>query len=65
MTSHVSDGSNAVLFADDIAQYQVITSPDDYVNLQSDIDSIADLIEEHHLSLHSGKCCAMLFTYYP
>lgn len=40
----------------------MITSPDDFVHLQSDINSIADWVEENKLSLHSGKCCAMLFT---
>ena len=62
VTSQVSSGSNTVLFADDIALYRVITSYDDYEHLQSDINSIADWVEDHHLSLHSGKCCAMLFT---
>ena len=62
VTNQVSDGSNAVLFADDIALYRVITSPDDFVHLQSDINSIADWVEKNKLSLHSGKCCAMLFT---
>ena len=65
VTSQVSVGS---LFVDDIALYRVITTPDDYVQLQSDVNSIADWIEEYHLKLHSGKCCAMLFTrkkYYP
>ena len=33
VTSQVSVGSNVVLFADDIALYQVITTPDDYVQL--------------------------------
>ena len=60
--SQVSVGSN-ILFADNITLYQVITTSDDYnVQLQSDINSIADWIEEYHLKLHSGKCCAMLFT---
>ena len=40
VTSQVSDGSNAVLFADDIALYRVITSPGDNVHLQSDIELI-------------------------
>ena len=61
-SSQVSVGSNVVLFANDIALYQVITSPDDYEQLQCDINSVADWIEEYHLTLHSGKCCAMLFT---
>lgn len=62
VTSQVSDGSNAILIADDIALYRVLTSPDDYVQRQSDINSIADGIEEYHLTLHSGKCWGMLFT---
>ena len=33
VTSQVSDGSHAVLFADDIALYRSITSSDDYVQL--------------------------------
>jgi hypothetical protein len=62
VTSQVSVSSNVVLFADDTALYRVITTSDDYVQLQSDINCIADWTEEHHLSLHSGKCCAMLLT---
>ena len=62
VTSQISAGSNIVLFADDIALYRVITSPVDYMQLQSDIDSIANWTEVYHLTLHSGKCCAMLFT---
>ena len=62
VTNQVSDGSNTVLFADDIALYRVITSSDDYAQLQSDIDSIADWVEESCLSLHSWKCCAMLLS---
>ena len=54
VTSQVSVGSNVVLFADDIALYRVIMSSDDYVQLQTDINSRADWIEEYHLSLHSG-----------
>ena len=34
--------SSVVLFADDIVLYRVITSIEDYAQLQSDIDSIAD-----------------------
>ena len=62
VTNQVSSGSNTVLFADDIALYQVIASSSDYTHLQSDINSIVDWVETNHLSLHSGKCCAMLFT---
>ena len=62
VTSQFSVGSNVVLFVDDIALYRVVTTSDDYVQLQIDVNSIADWIEEYHLSLHSGKCCAMLFT---
>ena len=62
VSNQVSDGSNNVQFADDIALYRVITSTDDYAQLQSDIDSIADWVEKSRLSLHSGKCCAMLFS---
>ena len=62
VTSQVSDGSHAVLFADDIALYRSITSSNDYVQLQCDVDSVVECIDDHHLTLHSGKCCAMLFT---
>ena len=62
VSNQASDGSNIVLFADDIALYRVITSTNNYAQLQSDIDSIADWVEESRLSLHSGKCCAMLFS---
>ena len=54
--------SSVVLFADDIALYRVITSIEDYAQLQSGIDSIADWVDESRLSLQSGKCRAMLFS---
>ena len=62
VTGQVSADSSAVLFADDIALYRVVTSIEDYAQLQSDIDSIADWVDESRLSLHSGKYHAMLFS---
>ena len=62
VTSQVSDGSYTVLFSDDIALYRIILPHNDNVYLQSDIKSISDWAEDHHLSLHSGKCCAVLLT---
>ena len=62
VTNQVSPDSKTVLFADDIALYRTIVSPADYSSLQSDINFIADWIESNHLSLHTGKCCAMLFS---
>ena len=49
VTSQISAGSNIVLFADDIALYRVIASPVDYMQLQSDIDSIANWTEVYYL----------------
>ena len=42
VTKQVSSNSNTVLFADDIALYRVISTPEDYIFLQSDINSITD-----------------------
>ena len=49
VTNQVSDGSNTVLFADYIALYRAVTSSDDYAQLQSDIDSIADWVKGNQL----------------
>ena len=58
-----------VFFADDIDSSVpkiMITLPDDYMHLQSDINSTTDWIEEHCLSLHSLNTPeTVLFIYSP
>lgn len=62
VVARVSPSSKLALFADDIALYRSITSPADYVVLQSDITSISVWVLENWLTLHANKCCYMLIT---
>ena len=58
----LSENCFASLYADDLLLYKIITDPQDYATLQSDINSIADWINEHYLSLNSSKCKCMTVT---
>ena len=58
----LSENCFASLYADDLLLYKIITDPRDYATLQSDINSIADWINEHYLSLNSSKCKCMTVT---
>ena len=57
-----SENCFATLYADDLLLYKIITDPWDYATLQSDINSVADWINEHYLSLNSSKCKCMTVT---
>ena len=50
------------LYADDLLLYKVITCPEDYTTLQSDINSVASWITQHHLSFNTSKCKCMTVT---
>ena len=58
----LSENCFASLYVDDLLLYKIITDPRDYATLQSDINSIADWINEHYLSLNSSKCKCMTVT---
>ena len=54
--------SNINLFADDIALYRTINSPDDYVRLQDDIRSVSCCLGSKYLDLNASKCCYLLLS---
>ena len=58
----LSEGCFASLYADDLLLYKVITCPEDYTTLQSDINSVASWITQHHLSFNTSKCKCMTVT---
>ena len=51
-----------VSWADDIALYRIIKSAADYVQLQTDIDSISSFISGKHLKFNAKKCRQMLVS---
>ena len=60
VTLVVSTESELNLFADDIALYRIIKSAADYVQLQTDIDSISSFISGKHLKFNAKKYRQML-----
>ena len=58
----LSEGCFVSLYADDLLLYKVITCPEDYTTLQSDINSVASWITQHHLSFNTSKCKCMTVT---
>ena len=52
----LSENCFASLYADDLLLYKIVTDPCNYAILQSDINSVADWINEHYLSLNLSKC---------
>ena len=62
ITKEISPGTSINMFADDIAMYRVIKSPDDYTQLQIDIDSIASFMDRKSLQFNSTKCKFMLVS---
>lgn len=52
---NISEGS-LILYADDIVLYRTIYSIDDYQNLQSDVDALADSVSSLLLNLNPTKC---------
>ena len=51
MTCVVSNGKMAV-YADDIALYQIIQSPEDYLLVQHDINAVSEWITANYLALN-------------
>ena len=62
VTSLMSAPSKLTLFADDMTLYRTISSPADYIVLQSDITAISTWVAGNHLQLNSNKCCFMLIS---
>ena len=55
-------GSVVNLYADDTLLYRAISSPLDYVNLQSDINTFAYWVNKNDLTLNAGKCKYMVIS---
>ena len=58
----LSVGSNLVLYADDMLLYRPVSSPEDYLHLQADIDAIAHWVDINLLQFNVQKCKAMKIT---
>ncbi len=53
---------NINLFANDIALYRIIKSPEDYTWLQDDITAVSSCPGSKHLDLNASKCCYLLLS---
>ena len=62
VVSCISADSKISLFADDIALYRVINSPDNYADLQADIDAVNTCLTAKYLTLNPRKCCYMFLS---
>ena len=62
VVNQILPDSNINLFADDIALYRTINSPDDYVRLQDDIRSVSCCLGSKYLDLNDSKCCYLLLS---
>ena len=61
-TCNLTVGSKLSLYADDMLLYKPITVDGDYVDLQSDIDSLNNWVSSNHLDFNTSKCKFMLIT---
>ena len=64
VTCVVSNGK-IIIYADDIALYQIIHSPSDFILVQQDINSICAWVDENSLLLNTLKGCYLLFSRKP
>ena len=55
----ISPGSEINMFANDIALYRIITTPNDYTILQEDISAISSFLDSKYLNFNEGKCRTM------
>ena len=62
VVQQISNGSRISLFADDIAQYRIIHTPNDYVSLQSDINAVSTCLASKYWNLNVTKCCCLLLS---
>lgn len=58
---HLSGGSLS-MFADDLLLYKPIHSVQDYSNLQVDVNSLANWLADHKLTLNTKKCKTLLIS---
>ena len=58
----ISGESQVNFYADDIALYRIIRSPEDYIFLQADIDAVAACLETKLLTLNARKCCYLFLS---
>ena len=63
-TCVVSNGK-LIIYADDIALYQIIHSPIDFLLVQQNINSICAWVKQNSLLLNTLKCCYLLFSRKP
>ena len=52
--------SKLVLYADDVLLFKPICHPDDYIELQTDINTIHQCVRECHLTLNPSKCKVLI-----
>ena len=64
VTCVVSNGK-IIIYADDIALYQIIHSPIDFIVVQQNINSICVWVDQNSLLLNTLKCCYLLFSRKP
>ena len=62
VVQQISNQSKINLFADDIALYRIIRSPDDYIFLQSDVNAVSSCLTSKYLNLNISKCCYLLLS---
>ena len=58
----LSVGTKLSLYADDILLYSVISSPEDYISLQHDIDQIYAWSVDNLMTFNAAKCKCMLIS---
>ena len=62
LTSIPLNGGSLVIFADDMLLHKVIYGAEDFLALQEDVDSLANWINVHHLTLNVQKCKSLLVS---
>ena len=61
-TLHLSEGNKLSLYADDILLYKIISSTEDYVHLQYDIDQVYGWSAANLMTFNASKCKCMLVS---
>ena len=58
----LSDGTQLVLYADDMLLYREIICPEDYVTLQNDINAVNNWVKCNYLTFNASKCKYMVIS---
>ena len=58
----LSPGSTLVLYVDDVLLYNTISVPQDFLHVQSDLDSLHQWSVANHLALNPQKCKTMILS---